>query len=66
MQAQHQFDQAGIIVMAERRSKSGLMRREDNIERGLLSGEQSPHSAIDTMKWLSGFLDAAQFGESGE
>ena len=49
-----------ITVMAENRSKSTLMRREDDIERGLVSGEQHPQSAIDMMKWLSGLLDGTQ------
>jgi hypothetical protein len=49
-----------VITMAENRSKSSLIRREDNIERQLLRGEQQPQSAIDTMKWLSGFLTGMQ------
>ncbi len=49
-----------VIHMAEQRSKATLIRREDNIERQLLSGEQEPHSAVDTMKWLSGYLSGLQ------
>ncbi len=49
-----------ITIMAENRSKSKLMRREDDIERGLFTGEQHPQSAIDMMKWLSGLLDGMQ------
>lgn len=49
-----------IIHMAEQRSKATLIRREGNIERQLLSGEQEPHSAVDTMKWLSGYLSGLQ------
>lgn len=49
-----------ITVMAENRSKSKLMRREDDIERGLFSGEQHPQGAVDMMKWLSGLLDGNQ------
>jgi hypothetical protein len=45
-----------IAVIAENRSKATRIRREEEIERLLLSGEQSPQSAIDTMRWLSGFL----------
>lgn len=45
-----------ITTMAECRSKSTLIRREDDIERQLMSGEQDPQSAIDTMRWLAGFL----------
>jgi hypothetical protein len=49
-----------VIMMAEHRSKAGIIRSEDNIERQLLTGEQQPQSAIDTMKWLSGYLDGMQ------
>jgi hypothetical protein len=49
-----------VIAMAEHRSKAGIIRSEDNIERQLLTGEQQPQSAIDTMKWLSGYLDGMQ------
>lgn len=52
-----------IIVMADHRSKSSIMRREEDIERQLYSGEQAPHSAIDTMKWLSGYLNGTQSDE---
>lgn len=49
-----------IAEMAEHRSRATLMRRGEEIERQLMNGEVSPHSAIDTMKWLSGYLDGAQ------
>jgi hypothetical protein len=49
-----------IATMAELRSKSTLMRREDNVERQLLSGGQQPQSAVDTMRWLSGYFDGLQ------
>ncbi|RMG77569.1 MAG: hypothetical protein D6711_01270 [Chloroflexi bacterium] len=49
-----------IIQMADNRSKSSLMRREEDIERMLFTGEQEPQSAIDTMKWLSGYLNGLQ------
>lgn len=49
-----------MIRMADNRSKATLIRREGNIERGLLTGEQSPQSAIDTMKWLAGYLSGLQ------
>lgn len=52
-----------VILMADNRSKSTLIRREGNIERQLLTGEQSPQSAIDTMKWLSGYLSGMQKDE---
>ncbi len=46
-----------IISMSDYRRKASLIRSEEDIDRQLLSGEQSPGSAIDTMKWLSGFLN---------
>ena len=46
-----------ITTMADNRSKATIMRREEDVERQLVTGEQDPHSAIDTMKWLSGYLD---------
>lgn len=49
-----------ITEIAERRSKATLIRREEEIERQLLSGAQSPQSAIDTMRWLSGYLGGQQ------
>jgi hypothetical protein len=54
-----------IATMADLRSKSSLMRREDNVERQLLSGGQQPQSAVDTMRWLSGYFDGLQ-NKSGD
>jgi hypothetical protein len=51
-----------ITQMADYRSKSTLIRREDDIERQLMTGEQDPQSAIDTMRWLSGLLGRMQSG----
>lgn len=49
-----------VITMSEHRRKATLIRSEENIERQLFTGEQHPQSAIDTMKWLSGYLNGAQ------
>ncbi|MCS6834963.1 MAG: hypothetical protein NZ750_02970 [Anaerolineae bacterium] len=49
-----------VARMAERRSKPSLIRSEDALERQLMSGEQSPQSALDFMKWASGYLDGLQ------
>lgn len=49
-----------IIQMADNRSKATLIRREEDIERMLFAGEQEPQSAIDTLKWLSGYLNGLQ------
>jgi hypothetical protein len=32
-----------------------LIRRGDDLDRDLMSGEQTPHSAVDAMKWLAGY-----------
>ena len=49
-----------VARMAERRSKPSLIRSEDALERQLMSGEQAPQSALDFMKWASGYLDGLQ------
>ncbi|MBC7869964.1 MAG: hypothetical protein H7Y09_03935, partial [Chitinophagaceae bacterium] len=49
-----------VILMADNRSKAAFGRRGEDIERGLLKGEQQPQSAIDTIKWLSGYFDGMQ------
>ncbi len=49
-----------IATLAENRSRATLIRREDEIERQLVTGELEPQSAIDTMKWLAGYLDGLQ------
>lgn len=53
-----------IALMAEHRSKASLIRREGDVERQLISGGQLPHSAIDMMRWLSGYLDGAHHHDS--
>ncbi len=51
---------AGLIAnMGDNRSKAGLRRRPEELDRSLLTGEQSPHSAVDALKWLSGYLSGA-------
>lgn len=49
-----------IGEMGDQRSKANLMRRGDNIDRQLMTGEQQPVSAVDAMKWMSGYLDGVQ------
>lgn len=53
-----------VITMSENRSKANLIRREEEIERQLITGEQQPQSAVDTMKWLSGYLNGTQADEN--
>jgi hypothetical protein len=49
-----------IIAIAENRSKGSIMRRDDELDRQLMTGAEEPQSAIDTLKWLSGYLDGVQ------
>jgi hypothetical protein len=46
--------------MGDNRSKANLMRRGENIDRQLMTGEQQPDSAVDLMKWLAGYLEGSQ------
>jgi hypothetical protein len=55
-----------IAAMGDNRSKANLMRRGDELDRDLMSGEQNPHSAVDAMKWLAGYWAGAQEKEEGE
>jgi hypothetical protein len=49
-----------IAGMGDNRTKSNLIRRGDDLDRDLMSGEQPPHSAVDAMKWLSGYWGATR------
>ncbi|MFO7322642.1 MAG: hypothetical protein DIU68_013000 [Chloroflexota bacterium] len=49
-----------IASMGDNRSKASLRRRGDDIDRLLMTGEQQPHSAVDTLKWLAGYLSGSQ------
>ncbi|GAB5492074.1 MAG: hypothetical protein Phog2KO_22890 [Phototrophicaceae bacterium] len=49
-----------ITTLFENRSKPSLIRSDDSIERQLLKGEQEPQSALDVMRWLSGYLEGVQ------
>lgn len=44
-----------VAEMGDNRTKSSLIRRGDDLDRDLMSGEQTPHSAVDAMKWLAGY-----------
>jgi hypothetical protein len=52
--------------MGDSRSKANLMRRGDELDRDLMSGEQTPHSTVDAMKWLAGYWSGAQGKEGGD
>ncbi len=49
-----------LADMADRRTKPSLMKSDEALERQLASGDIAPQSAVDLMKWLSGFLDGTQ------
>jgi hypothetical protein len=49
-----------IAGMGDNRAKASLMRRGDDVDRLLMTGDQQPHSAVDAMKWLAGFLGGSQ------
>lgn len=49
-----------IADMGDARTKANLIRRSDDLDRQLMTGEQQPHSAVDVLKWLSGYLSGAQ------
>ncbi len=49
-----------IASMADSRSKATLIRRGDDVDRQLMTGEQMPHSAVDALKWMSGYLSGTQ------
>ena len=49
-----------VTTLAENRSKPTLIRNDDTVERQLAKGQQQPQSAIDVMRWLSGYFDGLQ------
>lgn len=49
-----------IVLLSDNRTKTTLMRRGEELDRDLMTGEQEPHSAIDAMKWLAGYWDGTQ------
>lgn len=55
-----------IAAMGDSRSKATLIRRGDDVDRQLMAGEQQPHSAVDTLKWLAGYLGGTQEKPEGD
>jgi hypothetical protein len=49
-----------IGEMGDHRTKARLIRREEDIDRQLMRAEQVPHSTVDMLKWLSGYLSGLQ------
>lgn len=54
-----------ITALAENRSKPGIIRGGERLERSLATGEQPPQSAMDMLRWFSGYLEGMQ-GEHQE
>ncbi|MEL6149209.1 MAG: hypothetical protein AAFR56_06260, partial [Chloroflexota bacterium] len=48
-----------VARMGDNRSKAGIGRTADNLDRQLLTGETTPQSAVDAMKWISGVFSGA-------
>jgi len=55
-----------IASMSDNRSKPSLIRSDESLARQLVKGEYQPQSAIDVMKWLSGYLEGSQPGGDEE
>lgn len=55
-----------IASMSDNRSKPSLIRSDESLARQLVKGEYQPQSAIDVMKWLSGYLEGSQTGGDEE
>jgi hypothetical protein len=51
-----------IGVLGDHRSKASLIRREEEVDRHLLLGDQLPHGGVDVLKWMAGFLGGLQNG----
>lgn len=49
-----------VTHMAEGRSRPTLVRRQEDIDRLLTTGDIDPHGAVDTLKWLAGYLSGSQ------
>jgi hypothetical protein len=49
-----------IGVLGDHRSKPNLIRREEEIDRQIMQGDQEPHGGVDVLKWMSGYLDGQQ------
>ncbi|MCA9905703.1 MAG: hypothetical protein KC547_17730, partial [Anaerolineae bacterium] len=52
-----------LSLLGDRRTKPSLIRREEEVDRQLIQGEQLPHSAVDVLKWMAGYLGGQQESE---
>ncbi|MBL8154284.1 MAG: hypothetical protein JNM70_08885 [Anaerolineae bacterium] len=55
-----------IAAMGDNRTRANLIRRGDDLDRELMTGEETPHSAVDAMKWLAGYWGGTQEEEEEE
>ncbi|MDZ4770620.1 MAG: hypothetical protein SGJ24_15955 [Chloroflexota bacterium] len=55
-----------VTVMADHRSKATIVRRAEDIDRMLTTGDQEPHGAVDALKWLAGYLAGSQHDDDDE
>lgn len=55
-----------VASMGDNRTRANLIRRGEDLDRDLMTGEQKPHSAVDAMKWLSGYWGGTQETEEGD
>ena len=55
-----------IAELGDNRSKATIMRRGEDIDRQLITGEQTPHSAVDSLKWMAGYLSGAQSDDADD
>ncbi len=55
-----------VAAMGDNRTRANLIRRSDDLDRDLMNGEEDPHSAVDAMKWLSGYWGGTHPAEDDE
>lgn len=62
------FKELALMIgeMGDRRTRASLIRRGDNVDRHLMTGEQQPAGAVDVMKWMAGYLDGVQSGHEDD
>lgn len=49
-----------IGEMGDERTKTPALRRAEDVDHQLASGELDPHGAVDALKWIAGYLEGSQ------
>lgn len=49
-----------IGELGDERTKTSIMRRSEDVNHQLASGELQPHGAVDALKWIAGYLEGSQ------